>query len=81
VARPEASESHSALRLWLLRAVLFALGFTIPPLLCALYWSAPYAEPSDARWERPVLALVALLGGILSAAFGKRFWDSFVSWL
>ena len=75
----EKSRSVRFCRLWLLRVVLFALGFTVTGLVCAFYWSVSYAEAPDPRWAKPVLASVALLGGVLSAAFGTRFWSSFLT--
>jgi hypothetical protein len=75
----EKTRSHGFLGRWFLRVVLFALGFTITAFACALYWSFSYAETPDPRWERPVLVCAGLLGGVLSAAFGKRFWISFIS--
>lgn len=72
-------QSTQSFRLWLLRVVLFALGFTITGFVCAFYWSISYAEAPDPRWAKPVLVSVALLGGVLSAAFGTRFWSSFLT--
>jgi hypothetical protein len=66
----EKTQSTRSFRRWLLRVVLFALGFTITGVVCAFYWSVSHAEAPDPRWAKPVLVSVALLGGVLSAVFG-----------
>ena len=75
----EKSKFRRSLRLWCLRAVLFVLGFTVTAAVCALYWSLSYVETQDPRCAKPALLCMALLGGVLSAIFGRHYWGSFLS--
>jgi hypothetical protein len=65
--------------LWLLRVVLFAVGFAISVLVVSCFWNAPPAQPPDNGWSTPVIVIVGLICGTLSAVFGRWFWVAFFS--